>query len=96
MNDTSILDQNLTGHEDIELYDISLNERLLFKIGYYLISIVSVCGNLLIIFAIVLNKNMHSVTNYFITNLAIVDIIISVFSTPFQVKKIVYLFLILI
>lgn len=75
--------QNLSQIADI--YPISDREHVLFSLVYYLISTVSVAGNSLIILAIFINKSMHNVTNYFITNLAIADIIISIFCTPFQV-----------
>lgn len=75
--------ENLT--EVSSLYPISSYEQVFISIGYYTISIMSVFGNAFIILAIMLNASMHNVTNYFITNLAVVDIIISVFSTPFQV-----------
>jgi hypothetical protein len=66
------------------LYEIPLNLQLTFKLAYFLVSFISVMGNFLIIFVVIKNKAMHNVTNYFIGNLALVDIIISVFSTPFQ------------
>lgn len=74
-----------------DLYPISYHEAVLFSLGYYLISIVSIFGNSLIILAIGMNKSMHNVTNYFITNLAVADIIISIFCTPFQVTQLVFL-----
>jgi hypothetical protein len=67
------------------LYDIPPHVRLVFTIAYYSVSVISIFGNVLIIYVVTCNKRMHNVTNYFITNLAFVDIIISVFSTPLQV-----------
>ena len=52
---------------------------------YGTISIVSVVGNGLIICAVLLNKRMHNVTNYFISNLALADVVIGLFAAPFQV-----------
>ncbi|CAF0886356.1 unnamed protein product, partial [Brachionus calyciflorus] len=65
-------------------FDINPNWQFALKFGYFSISTISIIGNLLIIYVVVSNKRMHNVTNYFITNLALVDIIISVFSTPLQ------------
>lgn len=69
-----------------QLYSIPSSLYQAFSVFYYSVSFISVVGNCLIIFVILRNKRMHNVTNYFITNLAVVDIIISVFSTPFQVS----------
>ena len=52
---------------------------------YGLISIVSVVGNFLIILVVMKNRRMQNVTNYFICNLAMADIVIGIFVLPFQV-----------
>ena len=59
--------------------------ELIFKLMYYAVSILSVAGNIMILLAVVTSKKMQSVTNFFIANLAVSDIILSLFSTPFQV-----------
>ncbi len=56
------------------------------SILYGSISIVSVVGNSLIIWTVMANKRMRNVTNYFISNLAMADIVIGVLVTPFQVN----------
>ena len=78
-NETSLINT-------IDLFRISPFLELLFKIIYYSVSVISILGNSLILFVVIRNKRMHNVTNIFITNLAFVDIIISLFSTPFQFK----------
>ena len=55
-------------------------------VAYGAISVLSVLGNGLIIWAVLGNKRMHNVTNYFISNLALADVVIGVFATPFQVS----------
>ena len=55
-------------------------------VAYGTISVLSVFGNGLIIWAVLGNKRMHNVTNYFISNLALADVVIGVFATPFQVS----------
>lgn len=80
---------NLTFNQEtnyFSFFEITSNVQIFLKICYFSISIISIFGNCLIIYAVFNNKRMHNVTNYFITNLAIVDIAISIFSTPFQVK----------
>ena len=57
----------------------------LLSFAYGIISLLSVFGNGLIIWAVLRNKRMHNVTNYFISNLALADVIIGLFATPFQV-----------
>ena len=68
-----------------DLYEIVPWVDNLFKFLYYSVSVISVIGNLLIILIVIKNKKMHNVNNYFILNLSVVDVIISIFSTPFQV-----------
>jgi hypothetical protein len=84
--------ENTSDVYDLDFFVIDDNLELVFKILYYSVSIVSVLGNFLIIIVVIKNKQMHIVTNYFIINLAIVDVIISLFSTPFQVIKNKFLF----
>jgi len=57
---------------------------LFLSLLYGAISIISVFGNSLIIWTVMKNKRMRNVTNYFISNLAIADIIIGVLVAPFQ------------
>lgn len=59
---------------------------LLLSTLYGSISVISLFGNVLIIWAILNNKKMRTVTNYFIINLAIADIIIGLLVVPFQVS----------
>lgn len=86
INETYSRTNTIEDNVDDELFTITTPIKVLLSIGYYLIALVSIFGNSLIIYVVIRNKRMHNVTNYFITNLAIVDIIISVFSTPFQVR----------
>jgi hypothetical protein len=82
---TNLAADNTTTRDNTTLYAIPHEYRVVFHVIYYAISTVSICGNLLIIYAVLRYKKMRNVTNYFITNLAIVDIVISLFSTPLQV-----------
>jgi hypothetical protein len=69
------------------LYEISPRLQNVIAAAYFFISLVSISGNMMIIGVVVIRKRMHNVINYFIVNMAVVDIIISIFSTPFQVQK---------
>lgn len=71
-------------------YKMSKETFVFISILYGIISFISVFGNLLIIYVVVKNKSMHNVTNYFISNLAMADIVIGMFSTPFQVYILIF------
>jgi len=66
------------------LYDVSPAVVTLLSILYGTISVVTIVGNGLIILVIVTNRGMHTVTNFFIANLSIADVIMGFFSIPFQ------------
>lgn len=87
---------NLTYFNDTETDIFENNENifimLFLSLLYGSISVISVFGNALIIIVVLKNKRMKSVTNYFITNLALADIVIGVFAAPFQVKIFVLMF----
>lgn len=67
------------------LYKVPWYIITILSILYGTISILAVLGNGLIMWVVLKNKRMHNVTNYFISNLALADIVIGVFATPFQV-----------
>ena len=58
---------------------------LFLSVLYGTISIISVFGNALIIIVVFRSKRMQCVTNFFISNLAVADVVIGLFATPFQV-----------
>lgn len=58
---------------------------ILLSFAYGIISFLAVVGNSCIIYIIIRNRRMHSVTNYFICNLALADCLVACFATPFQV-----------
>ena len=45
-------------------------------------------GNTLVIYMVVRNRRMRTITNFFIANLAFSDVVIGVFSIPFQFQVI--------
>lgn len=57
---------------------------IILSIAYGTISLLAVLGNLLVIWVVLTCKQMHTVTNFFIGNLAFSDVIIGCFSIPFQ------------
>ena len=52
---------------------------------YGTISFIAVGGNSLNIYTVIINKTLQTVTNYFICNLAVADLIIGLLVAPFQV-----------
>ena len=56
----------------------------LWAIAYSLIVIVSVIGNVTVIWIIMAHKRMRTVTNYFIVNLAFSDVSMATFNTAFN------------
>jgi len=52
---------------------------------YALIFIAAVAGNLLVILTLVQNKRMRTVTNVFLLNLSVSDLLLAVFCMPFTI-----------
>ena len=59
---------------------------ILLSCAYGVISLFAVIGNSSIIYIVIRNRRMHSVTNYFICNLALADCLVACFAVPFQVS----------
>ena len=72
---------NTSNSEDLFLFPSSLST--FFIILYGVTSMVAVTGNLLVIYVVIFRK-MKTVTNMFIANLALADVIIGLFAIPFQ------------
>ena len=73
------------------LYDVPAGIIALLSIFYGTISILAVVGNFLVMWIVATSRRMQNVTNCFISNLALADIIIGLFSIPFQVNTHLYL-----
>ncbi len=56
-------------------------------IAYSLVILCSLLGNSLVCFVIFKNRRLHTVTNMFIANLAISDILITVLNIPFNIVR---------
>ncbi len=66
-------------------YDITQETWLrgIFIMLYAVIFILGVSGNLLVVYVVVRNKSMQTITNIFITNLAVSDIMMCLLAVPF-------------
>ncbi|XP_077504600.1 RYamide receptor-like [Amblyomma americanum] len=67
-----------------KLYQVPVGFIVLLSIFYGLISLVAVAGNFMVMWIVATSRRMQTVTNFFIANLAVADIIIGLFSIPFQ------------
>ncbi|EDO47859.1 predicted protein, partial [Nematostella vectensis] len=50
-----------------------------------IISILGACGNSTVIMVVVMNKRLHTFTNYLLVNLSVADFLVSVVAIPFRV-----------
>lgn len=78
-------DDNLTSSESIVFYPIvkqPLVMIVVYSVAYGVIFLLGVVGNTLVVAVIARNSTMHSVTYFFIANLAVADILVGVFCLP--------------
>ncbi|XP_045211373.2 prolactin-releasing peptide receptor-like [Mercenaria mercenaria] len=68
----------------VDIYEVPTFVVVLLAILYGCISVIAIIGNGLVIVVIAKDKRMQTVTNIFIANLAFADVIIGVFTIPFQ------------
>lgn len=68
----------------IELFDIPSWMAILLSLIYFAVSFCAVIGNWMVLWIVIRSKIMRNVTNLFIANLAVADIIIGAFAIPFQ------------
>lgn len=77
MNDTAM--SNTTVHQLINNVLVQSG----FFILYTAIFVIGIFGNVLVCYVVIRNRAMHTVTNYFITNLALSDVLLCVLAVPF-------------
>ncbi|KAJ9594923.1 hypothetical protein L9F63_013783 [Diploptera punctata] len=88
VNSTSSEEQwNISVHEDgyHNLYEVPTGVTALLSLFYGSISVIAVVGNSLVMWIVATSRRMQNVTNCFIANLALADIVIGLFAIPFQV-----------
>ncbi|XP_068630423.1 RYamide receptor-like [Battus philenor] len=78
------LTQNGTNDTYDALYDVPTGMIVLLSILYGSISVLAVVGNFLVMWVVATSRRMQSVTNCYIANLALADIVIGLFAVPFQ------------
>ncbi|XP_013177839.1 PREDICTED: substance-K receptor-like isoform X1 [Papilio xuthus] len=78
------LNQNGTKDTYDTLYDVPTGLIVLLSVLYGSISMLAVVGNFLVMWVVATSRRMQSVTNCYIANLALADIVIGLFAIPFQ------------
>lgn len=76
--------QNGTNTTLETLYDVPTGMIVLLSFLYGSISVLAVVGNFLVMWVVATSRRMQSVTNCYIANLALADIVIGLFAVPFQ------------
>lgn len=71
---------------DEPLYEVPLHVVVLLTFFYVSISVAAIVGNGLVLWVVATSRRMQSVTNCFIANLALADVMIGLFAIPFQVR----------
>ncbi|XP_071807515.1 uncharacterized protein [Asterias amurensis] len=69
-------DTDVDNDGEIDLYTVSPVKEILIA-TFVSVFIVSLAGNVLVVFVIVRNRSMHTVTNFFLLNLAVSDLLVT-------------------
>ncbi|XP_035671241.1 neuropeptide FF receptor 2-like [Branchiostoma floridae] len=59
-----------------------LGVTVVIVLGYVLVFVMCVAGNVLVCAIIAKNRNLHTVTNFFIFNLALADLLVALICMP--------------
>ncbi|KAM4634064.1 neuropeptide FF receptor 2-like [Polymixia lowei] len=82
---SSRLQESPSPHQNITYMDFYLHKpsvAVVFTVSYLLIFLVCMAGNGMVCFIVLRSKNMRTVTNLFILNLAISDLLVGIFCMP--------------
>ncbi|XP_069556869.1 neuropeptide FF receptor 2-like [Brachyistius frenatus] len=85
LSNSSGLQDNPLTHQNITYVDFYLHKpsvAAVFTVSYLLIFLVCMVGNGVVCFIVLRSKNMRTVTNVFILNLAISDLLVGIFCMP--------------
>lgn len=55
---------------------------LVYSLAYCLVSVAALVGNVMVMAVVVSKPTMHSVTHYFLFNLAVADLLVALFCVP--------------
>ncbi|KAL8610155.1 hypothetical protein ACOMHN_005930 [Nucella lapillus] len=65
-------------------------QQLFFYVIFVAMFLVAAGGNIIVIWIVLAHKRMRTVTNYFLVNLAVSDVMISLLNTPFNFVFLLY------
>ncbi|KAL0266542.1 UNVERIFIED_CONTAM: hypothetical protein PYX00_009052 [Menopon gallinae] len=68
----------------VTIYEVPTGIIVLLSVLYGSISVVAVIGNFMVIWIVASSRTMQTMTNFFISNLALADIVIGFFAIPFE------------
>ncbi|XP_067134021.1 neuropeptide Y receptor type 1-like [Centruroides vittatus] len=83
MNGTELTTQS-SASNNLGIYEVPVAVVVLLSICYGTVSVLTVLGNLCVLWIVATSRRMQTVINFFIANLACADIIIGLFSIPFH------------
>ena len=91
MNDSDNNDNNNQhDYADIPTIKQPVHMIVIYSIAYSLVFLLGIFGNTMVVSVVYRNPRMHNVTNYFIVNLAIADILVSLFCLPITLLSNLY------
>lgn len=61
------------------------SSQLIYIVLEVIIACLAVAGNILVCWAVYLNSNLQSVTNFFVVSLAVADIAVGLLAIPFAI-----------
>ena len=77
--------ENVTEFSSFEISSPQITwANILTGIVLYTIVVVTICGNLLVLVAVAINKNLQTTFNYYVVNLAITDLAVAVTAMSFH------------
>lgn len=100
-NDSSFLNSSanssISGYGDVNLehmyYPVLKQPThlvVMYTIAYSIVFLLGILGNSLVVCVVYRNPRMHNVTNYFIVNLAIADILVCILCLPITLMSNLY------
>lgn len=84
-DNTTILDQIYANSSNSSCKNVTLDSQVI-GVGIFLavFILVAIIGNILVILSVLCNRHLQTVTNFFIVNLAIADLLLSIIVLPFS------------
>lgn len=81
-SDMRLLDSNDSFLTNREMYRHSVTLTAVYCVAYMIVFVVGLIGNSFVIAVVLRSPRMRTVTNFFIVNLAVADILVIVFCLP--------------